>query len=307
MSGSSVSTPPSPASRATPRPGQRFGHGARPHREPHPAPGTSRTGYGRLLRYVDGAGCRRRARDDQAGLGGGPLRQPRRLRPASSRGELRRRRRGVAGADLRDPRAVAAALTTPIAPPSAPRARRPSTAGSPATPPTSTATTTGWRASDEGDRPPPTGLITRRGASCHDRQRRHHRHRPSAGRRASLTIMREASTPNAEFRAALDGLAGMLVYEATQHLPSQEVKVRPRSGPPTGGACPACHARAHPAARRALASTARSGSCRRPRSASSDWPRTRRRPPLPVSRRSCGPARRPTLLVLDPMLATGER
>ena len=31
-----------------------------------------------------------------------------------------------------------------------------------------------------------------------------------------LTILRDASTPNAEFRAALDGLAGMLVYEATR-------------------------------------------------------------------------------------------
>ena len=49
-----------------------------------------------------------------------------------------------------------------------------------------------------------------------------------------LTIMREASTPNAEFRAALDGLAGMLVYEATRHLPSQEVNVTTPLGPAYG-------------------------------------------------------------------------
>jgi uracil phosphoribosyltransferase len=40
-----------------------------------------------------------------------------------------------------------------------------------------------------------------------------------------LTILRDATTPNAEFRAALDGLAGMLVYEATRHLPSDEIEV----------------------------------------------------------------------------------
>ena len=32
-----------------------------------------------------------------------------------------------------------------------------------------------------------------------------------------LTILRTASTTNAEFRQALDGLAGMLIYEATRH------------------------------------------------------------------------------------------
>ena len=35
-----------------------------------------------------------------------------------------------------------------------------------------------------------------------------------------LTILRDATTENAEFRQALDGLAGMLVYEATRHLPA---------------------------------------------------------------------------------------
>jgi uracil phosphoribosyltransferase len=49
-----------------------------------------------------------------------------------------------------------------------------------------------------------------------------------------LTILREANTPNAEFRAALDGLAGMLVYEATRHLPSQEVQVTTPLGPAYG-------------------------------------------------------------------------
>jgi uracil phosphoribosyltransferase len=41
-----------------------------------------------------------------------------------------------------------------------------------------------------------------------------------------LTIMRDAATPNAQFRQALDGLAGMLVYEATRHLPSVVVDVQ---------------------------------------------------------------------------------
>jgi uracil phosphoribosyltransferase len=49
-----------------------------------------------------------------------------------------------------------------------------------------------------------------------------------------LTILREASTPTAEFRAALDGLAGMLVYEATRHLPSREVPVVTPIGPTYG-------------------------------------------------------------------------
>jgi uracil phosphoribosyltransferase len=49
-----------------------------------------------------------------------------------------------------------------------------------------------------------------------------------------LTILRDAATPNAEFRAALDGLAGMLVYEATRALPSQDVAVDTPLGPTTG-------------------------------------------------------------------------
>jgi uracil phosphoribosyltransferase len=49
-----------------------------------------------------------------------------------------------------------------------------------------------------------------------------------------LTILRDANTENAEFRAALDGLAGMLVYEATRQLPSQEVEVVTPIGPTTG-------------------------------------------------------------------------
>lgn len=40
-----------------------------------------------------------------------------------------------------------------------------------------------------------------------------------------LTILRDATTPNAAFRLALDGLAGMLVYEATRDLPTQTVDV----------------------------------------------------------------------------------
>ena len=49
-----------------------------------------------------------------------------------------------------------------------------------------------------------------------------------------LTILREASTPNAEFRAALDGLAGMLVYEATRDLPAEEIGVTTPIGPAVG-------------------------------------------------------------------------
>ena len=57
-------------------------------------------------------------------------------------------------------------------------------------------------------------------------------HHPLAAER--LTILRDAGTPNAEFRAALDGLAGMLVYEATRRLPSQEVPVVTPMGPAQG-------------------------------------------------------------------------
>jgi uracil phosphoribosyltransferase len=41
-----------------------------------------------------------------------------------------------------------------------------------------------------------------------------------------LTILRDKATPNAAFRQALDGLAGMLVYEATRHLPSVAFEVQ---------------------------------------------------------------------------------
>jgi uracil phosphoribosyltransferase len=40
-----------------------------------------------------------------------------------------------------------------------------------------------------------------------------------------LTILRDATTTNANFRQALDGLAGMLVYEATRDLPARTVDV----------------------------------------------------------------------------------
>jgi uracil phosphoribosyltransferase len=40
-----------------------------------------------------------------------------------------------------------------------------------------------------------------------------------------LTILRDATTTNTEFRRALDGLSGMLVYEATRWLPTEEVTV----------------------------------------------------------------------------------
>jgi len=40
-----------------------------------------------------------------------------------------------------------------------------------------------------------------------------------------LTILRDATTTNTEFRRALDGLSGMLVYEATRALATSEVTV----------------------------------------------------------------------------------
>lgn len=43
--------------------------------------------------------------------------------------------------------------------------------------------------------------------------------------RERLTILRDSSTANAEFRLALDGLAGMLIYEATRHLPVETFTV----------------------------------------------------------------------------------
>jgi uracil phosphoribosyltransferase len=49
-----------------------------------------------------------------------------------------------------------------------------------------------------------------------------------------LTILRSSSTTNAEFRQALDGLAGMLIYEATRHLPTDEITVTTPLGPADG-------------------------------------------------------------------------
>ncbi|HEX9259106.1 MAG TPA: uracil phosphoribosyltransferase [Acidimicrobiales bacterium] len=49
-----------------------------------------------------------------------------------------------------------------------------------------------------------------------------------------LTIMRDAATTNAAFRSALDGLAGMLVYEATRHLDTQTYEVHTPLAPTTG-------------------------------------------------------------------------
>jgi uracil phosphoribosyltransferase len=49
-----------------------------------------------------------------------------------------------------------------------------------------------------------------------------------------LTILRDASTPNSAFRQALDGLAGMLVYEATRSLPVEELTVETPLGPAPG-------------------------------------------------------------------------
>jgi uracil phosphoribosyltransferase len=49
-----------------------------------------------------------------------------------------------------------------------------------------------------------------------------------------LTIMRDATTPNAAFRLALDGLAGMLVYEATRGLTSTTFAVETPLATTTG-------------------------------------------------------------------------
>jgi uracil phosphoribosyltransferase len=49
-----------------------------------------------------------------------------------------------------------------------------------------------------------------------------------------LTILRRASTTNAEFRQALDGLAGMLLYEATRQLPTDALEVATPLGPAAG-------------------------------------------------------------------------
>jgi len=49
-----------------------------------------------------------------------------------------------------------------------------------------------------------------------------------------LTIMRDKATPNAAFRQALDGLSGMLVYEATRHLASEAFEVHTPLAPTVG-------------------------------------------------------------------------
>ena len=49
-----------------------------------------------------------------------------------------------------------------------------------------------------------------------------------------LTRLRDASTDRADFRLAMDELAGMLVYEACRTLATQPVDVRTPLGPATG-------------------------------------------------------------------------
>jgi uracil phosphoribosyltransferase len=49
-----------------------------------------------------------------------------------------------------------------------------------------------------------------------------------------LTILRRATTTNAEFRQALDGLAGMLIYEATRTLPTESYEVQSPLAPAAG-------------------------------------------------------------------------
>jgi uracil phosphoribosyltransferase len=49
-----------------------------------------------------------------------------------------------------------------------------------------------------------------------------------------LTILRNADTPNSAFRQALDGLAGMLMYEATRELSLSEFTVQTPLAPTRG-------------------------------------------------------------------------
>jgi uracil phosphoribosyltransferase len=49
-----------------------------------------------------------------------------------------------------------------------------------------------------------------------------------------LTILRDVATTNAEFRQALDGLGGMLMYEATRSLPATDIEVTTPLGPAQG-------------------------------------------------------------------------
>ena len=118
--------------------------------------------------------------------------------------------------------------------------------------------------------------------------------------------MRDERSSNAEFRAALRELATLLVYEATRNLASTDVRVITPIGPatearsrtPTAGAGAAGRPRAWP--RR------RSTCCRSRRWDSSGWPETRRPTSrLPTWRRCPTPLTGRSVLVLDPMLATG--
>jgi uracil phosphoribosyltransferase len=52
--------------------------------------------------------------------------------------------------------------------------------------------------------------------------------------KARLTTMRDAGTDNAEFRAALQELTVMLVYEATRNVPVREVPITTPVGPTVG-------------------------------------------------------------------------
>jgi uracil phosphoribosyltransferase len=49
-----------------------------------------------------------------------------------------------------------------------------------------------------------------------------------------LTRLRDETTDRAAFRLAMDELAGMLVYEACRHLPTEPVEVATPLGPATG-------------------------------------------------------------------------
>jgi uracil phosphoribosyltransferase len=50
----------------------------------------------------------------------------------------------------------------------------------------------------------------------------------------SLTILRDSTTTNAVFREVLEGLAGMLIYEATRYLPTEKIVVHTPLAPAEG-------------------------------------------------------------------------
>ena len=53
-----------------------------------------------------------------------------------------------------------------------------------------------------------------------------------------LAILRSKDTPVKEFRELVGEIAGLMCYEATRNLPTEEVTVKPPSPPPSAGCFP---------------------------------------------------------------------